>query len=139
MSWKNPFKKKKKETLVKLQHYASEITITPVDYMLPDFENEYKKAVEKMAKFLSKTEPDLYCDSWFDKMADVMEQTMTAELLSQQKNHLEVIRNIVCKQDAELVSLNETIEKKHEMLRRHGDELESLIKLYADKNGGFVL
>ena len=139
MSWKSPFRKKKKETFVKIQHYAPEITIIPVDYMLPDFESEYKKAVGEMARFLSKTEPDIYCDSWYDTMADLMEQTMIAELMSQQKNHLEVIRNIACKHDAELVSLNETIEKKQEMLRCHRDELDSLIKLYSDKNGGFVL
>ena len=130
---------KKKENFAKLEHYVPDITITPVDYVLPDYSSIYEHSKKEMLEFLSKTEPDIYCEQYFKNIAYVRAQEMKADLLSQQKKHMEAIRNIVSKHEAERIRLERTIKEKEKILNQHREELELLMKLYTEKNGGYMI
>lgn len=127
---------RKKDASVEVVHYAPDVTLTAVDYILPiSLEQRLRRAEANIRDFLRKTTPDLLCETFFDSVAEKEERLIIGQILEQRPNHLDASRSIAEKHNAELKRLDLALEQMEEAIRDYGAEIASLQELFGRCNG----
>jgi len=127
---------RKKDASIEVIHYAPDVTLTAVDYVLSvSLEQRLRKAEARIRDFLSQTEPDSLCEAFFDPLAEEEERLIIGQLLEQTPNHLDASQSIADKHNAELKRLDLALEQIEEAIRDYGSEIASLQKLFDRCNG----
>lgn len=127
---------RKKDASVEVVHYAPDVTLTAVDYVIPvSLEQRIHRAEARIRDFLSQTEPDSLCETFYDPFAEAEEQLLIGLLLEQMPNHMDAGRSIAEKHSAELERLDLALEQVDEAIQDYGTEIESLQKLFDRCNG----
>lgn len=121
---------------VKIDHYAPDITIVSVGYTVPHAPEAQMRAAERrMEQFLAAAQPDADNASYYDRMAD-NEGVLEKELLLMQKpGHDNTNHGIAVKHGAELIRIQDEIEKTAELIGLYADEIEALRSIYNSHNG----
>lgn len=131
-------RKKKGKKEIRLDHYAPDVTIAAVDYELVDTHDRLENAERVIHEFLAKTEPDIYCEAYFDEMINKENGVLLSDLNRQKALHSETNREIAAKHAAELERLRTEKIQKEEALLKLQNELEEVEKMYQGKNGGMA-
>lgn len=127
---------KKKDASVEVVHYAPDVTLTAVDYVIPiSLEQRIRRAETRIQNFLSQTAPDSLCETFFDPFAEEEERLIIGQVLEQRPNHLDANRSIAKKHDAELKRLDLALEQMEEAIRDYETEIASLQELFDRCNG----
>lgn len=127
---------KKKDASVEVIHYAPDITLTAVEYVIPfSPEQRIRRAEVNIRDFLSQTNPDSLCETFYDPMAEEEERLIIGQVLEQRPNHLDVSRSIAEKHNAELKRLDLALEQMEEAVQEYGAEIASLQELFDRCNG----
>ena len=127
---------KKKDTSVEIVHYAPDVTLTAVDYALPiSLEQRIRRAEANIRDFLSQTNPDSLCETFYDSSAEKEERLIIGQILEQRPNHLDASRSIGDKHNAELKRLDLALERMEDAIRDYGAEIASLQELFDRCNG----
>lgn len=134
MKW--PKWRKNKPASVEIAHYAPEVTLTAVDYLLPDAEKRLQEAEALMSDFLQQTAPDRLCEGFFDAQAEAQEELLLADLRVQGVEHTGSNRSIAAKHRSELQRLRSEIGDTEQLLQQLERELAAQERLYAMVNGG---
>lgn len=127
---------KKKDASVEVIHYAPDVTLTAVDYMIPlSLEQRIHRAEANIRDFLSQTNPDSLCETFYDSIAEKEERLIIGQVLEQRPNHLDASRSIAEKHSAELRRLDLALKQMEEAIQDYGAEIASLQELYDRCNG----
>lgn len=127
---------RKKDASVEVVHYAPDVTLTAVDYILPiSLEQRLRRAEANIRDFLSQTSPDSLCETFYDSYAEKEERLIIGQILEQRPNHLDASRSIAEKHNAELKRLDLALEQMEEAIRDYGAEIASLQELFGRCNG----
>ena len=134
MKW--PKWRKNKSASVEIAHYAPDVTLTAVDYLLPDAEKRLQEAETLMSRFLQQTAPDKLCEGFYDAEAEAQQELLLADLRLQGVEHTGSNRSIAAKHRAELQRLRSEIEDTDQLLQQLEADLSAMEQLYAAVNGG---
>lgn len=122
---------KKKDASVEIVHYAPDVTLTAVDYVIPvSLEQRIRRAEANIRDFLSHTNPDSLCETFYDCIAEKEEQLIISQVLEHTPDHLDACRSIAEKHHAELRRLDLALEQIEEAIRDYGTEIASLQELF---------
>ena len=120
---------------VKITHYAPDVTVSAVDYVIPvSFDERFEKAKREITGFLATTNPDEYCYFYFDRYIKEEEKQLISDLTLQKAQHEDANKSISDKHGAELVRLREAIAKVEQEITYIDEELAELQTLYKDHN-----
>lgn len=127
---------KKKDASVEVIHYAPDVTLTAVDYVIPvSLEQRIHRAQANIRDFLSQTNPDSLCEMYYDRVAEEEERFIIGQVLEQKPNHLDASRSIAEKHSAELKRLDQALAQIEEAIQEYGAEIASLQELFDRYNG----
>lgn len=110
----------------KIDHYAPDITVVPVNYVYPPSEKRMSEAEKEIKDFLLKTEPDKYNSAYYDHVAEKKESVLLEELMEQRAQHENTIFLQTVKHQAELTRLKAEEAALWEELKMYEAEIESL-------------
>ena len=117
---------KKREKNARIDHYAPDITVVPVNYVYPPLDKRMAEAEKEIKDFLSKTEPDKYNSAYYDRVAEKKEIVLLEELMEQRAQHENTIFLQAVKHQAELTRLKAEEAALWEELKMYEAEIESL-------------
>lgn len=127
------FIKRKGQTSI--PHYAPDITLSAVDYhaVIPS-DRRIHNAEKRIREFLSKTNPDSLCATYYDKLAEEEEQVAVACLQRQTPDHRDANTSIALKHQAELKRLLQEIQSVDAMIEQYQAEIKDLQAMYNRYN-----
>lgn len=127
---------KRKDASVEVVHYAPDVTLTAVDYVIPiSLEQRIRRAEARIQNFLNQTAPDSLCETFFDPFAEEEERLIIGQVLEQTPNHMDASRAIAEKHNAELTRLELALAQMEEAIQSYETEIESLQELFDRCNG----
>jgi len=121
---------------VKIDHYAPDVTIASVGYTVPHpSEAQMRAAERRMEQFLAAAQPDADNASYYDRMAGNEGAVEKELLLLQKPGHDNTNHGIAVKHGAELIRVQDEIEKTNELIGLYSNEIEKLRSIYISHNG----
>lgn len=127
---------KKEKASVEVVHYAPDVTLAAVDYVIPiSLEQRIHRAESNIRDFLGQTNPDSLCETFYDSVAEEEERLIIGQMLEQKPNHLDAGRSIAGKHNAELKRLDLALEQMEKTIRDYEAEIASLQELFDRCNG----
>lgn len=121
---------------VKIDHYAPDVTIASVGYTVPHPPEAQMRAAERrMEQFLAAAQPDADNASYYDRMAGNEGAVEKELLLLQKPGHDNTNHGIAVKHGAELIRVQDEIEKTNELIGLYSNEIEKLRSIYISHNG----
>ena len=123
---------KKSETgSVSIQHYAPDVSLTAVDYVIPVLpERRIQAAKRQIADFLAQTNPDSLCEGFYDMYAEKEDSLIVSMIREQIPEHRDANKSIACKHKSELVRLGLSIGQLEEAMKGYDTEIAALQELY---------
>lgn len=129
--------RRREDEMVSVDHYASDVTFTAVDYRMPPAEVRIKAAESRIREFLNKSNPDSYCADFFDRINDRETRCIIGELDRQTPGHREAIIGIASKHRAELARLDYEIAETEALIDSVKEQIARLRALYQRVNSNF--
>lgn len=124
-------KRNKKGETVSMEHYAPQVTVTAIDYIIPFSHKSYMKEMEaRIKEALAKMKLDAMSGAYFDASALADKQVFLAMLRQQIPEHKDANRSIADKHAAELERLDSALLRTNKLIEMHEQEISALQELY---------
>lgn len=123
--------RKIKVRLVPVPHYAPDVDLTSMDYIFPlSSEQRVAQAQRRINDFLAHTDPDCFCETFFDQYVKQEEALLLAQLAEQTPNHAGVNSALAVKHQSELIRLYQEIQQLTQLRDELQIQIHSWQQLY---------